>query len=66
MINAIKVLFALAFLIVVYFLMFWQWLTIPYVVKSYSTNKCLFVEYSDGQKTDCTVLPKRYELKWAK
>ena len=47
---------------------FYMYVTIPYVHKSYSEQKCLFVEYSDGEisKSDCNNLPSRFELVWHK
>lgn len=53
-------------LIGAFFYAFYSWLTIPYVHKSYSEDKCLFVEYADGTTSDCSKLPKKYEVKWHK
>ena len=47
---------------------FYVYVTIPYVHKSWSTQKCLFVEYHDGtiSESACKNLPSRYELVWNK
>ena len=47
---------------------FYMYVTIPYVHKSYSEQKCLFIEYADGtiSKSDCNNLPSRFELVWHK
>ena len=54
------------FAIGVFFYGFYIWLNIPYVHKSYSEQKCLFIEYADGTTSDCSKLPRRYEVKWHK
>ena len=43
---------------------FYNFLSIPYVHKSWTTKECLFVEYADGSKSDCKELPSKYELIW--
>lgn len=53
-------------LIGAFFYAFYSWLTIPYVHKSYSEQKCLFVEYADGTTSDCSKLPNKYDVKWHK
>ena len=54
------------FVIGIFFYGFCARLNIPYVRKSYSEQKCLLVEYADGTTSDCSELPRRYEVKWHK
>lgn len=36
----------------------------PTVVKSWSTQKCLWIENEQGEKVSCYPLPARYALRW--
>ena len=44
----------------------YSFLSTPDVVMSYSTKKCMYVEYADGSKGDCSKLPEKYNLIWGK
>ena len=41
-------------------------LNTPEVELSYSTKQCKRVVYMDGTITDCSVLPKKYDIVWVR
>lgn len=44
----------------------YQALDTPEVVFSWSTGKCLEVNYMDGTKGDCNNLPEKYDHVWGR
>lgn len=55
-------------LILFFSFLFFSFLNVPYVYKSWETQECKYIEYADGTKDTCDKVEQLggYELIWTK
>lgn len=65
LIDIVSWILALAMVFAILILLF-RVTEVPLVHKSYSTKECVKIEWADGTVSDCSAMPKNYEMIWVK